>query len=272
MRLIASGFTALLLAGCSQAPLAPHAAAAQPAPPRAVVVNSKPQTPLSPPRLTSVSADGVTFEGVAFDSRSHHLAVVDQPGGPGSQFPDAASVGAAKNALAVINAGFFTPEGAPLGLVVAAGQVSGSWNGASSLGSGVWLQQASGNLSIVRRQTLGNKAAKSQRELIQAGPFLIENSLPVHGLENEKTTVRTFILWDGGTRWWIGQASPCTLAQLSDTLSHAQPAGWPIRHALNLDGGRSSDLWVSANISGGPLTRRAPWNRPVRNFLALVPR
>jgi len=41
---------------------------------------------------------------------------------------------------------------------------------------------------------------------------------------------------------------------------------------MNLDGGRSSDLWISSRVSGGPLTSRPPWNRPVRNFLILVPR
>ncbi|MFT4176699.1 MAG: phosphodiester glycosidase family protein [Luteolibacter sp.] len=288
MRLIASGFIALLFVGCSQTPppepprpapatnTAPKALEARHSPSAVVEVARRsekiPLLPPSPARLTTHSAQGITFEGVTFDSRSHRLAVIDQSGGPGSRFPDAARAAASCQAIAAINAGFFTPEGDPLGLVVSNGRASGAWNSASSLGSGVWLQQPSGHLSIVRRQALGKSVAKSQQELIQAGPMLIENSRPVSGLENAKSTVRTLILWDGNTRWWIGQASACTLLQLSQALAHTQPAGWPVRHALNLDGGRSSDLWVSSNVSGGPLTRRAPWNRPVRNFLALVPR
>ena len=166
---------------------------------------------------------------------------------------------------AAVNAGFFTPEGDPLGLVVAAGKISGSWNTASSLGSGVWYQNRSGKIAIARRGTLNRAEASAMRELIQAGPLLVENNRAVSGLDATKPSVRIAILWDGGTRWWIGRGSPCTLAALGEAL-----AAWPIRHALNLDGGRSSDLWISECVSGGPLLRRAPWNRPVRNFLVLV--
>lgn len=108
------------------------------------------------------------------------------------------------------------------------------------------------------------------RELIQAGPMLVENGRAVSGLEANKSSARAVILWDGGTRWWIGIGSPCTLAALGQALANGQPAGWPVRQALNLDGGRSTDLWISDAISGGPITRRPPWNRPVRNFLVLV--
>jgi hypothetical protein len=110
------------------------------------------------------------------------------------------------------------------------------------------------------------------RELLQAGPLLVENGHAVGGLENTKTSARTLILWDGGQRWWIGRTPPCTLANLAAALAASQPAGWSAQHALNLDGGRSADLWVSDAVSGGPLSRRPPWNRPVRNFLVLRPR
>jgi hypothetical protein len=171
-----------------------------------------------------------------------------------------------------VNAGFFTPEGEPLGLVVAAGKPAGTWNSASSLGSGVWHEDSSGQSAISRRESLGLTGAKAMRELLQAGPMLVENSHAVSGLDPVKSSVRTFILWDGESRWWIGRASACTLADLSKAIIAAKPAGWQVKHALNLDGGRSSDLWVSEKIPGGPVMRRAPWNRPVRNFLVLVSR
>lgn len=171
-----------------------------------------------------------------------------------------------------MNAGFFTPQGEPLGLIVAAGKPAGAWNTASSLGSGVWHEDTAGQAAISRRESLGRAGAIAMRELIQAGPMLVENKRAVSGLDPIKSSVRTFILWDGGNRWWIGRASACTLADLSKIIITANPAGWPVKHALNLDGGRSSDLWVSGKISGGPVVRRAPWNRPVRNFLVLVPR
>jgi len=187
-------------------------------------------------------------------------------------FEDATAAGNSRGALAAVNAGFFTPEGAPLGLVIASGTRTGSWNSSSSLGSGLWLETADGRSSIVRREKLGPSAASSMRELLQAGPMLVENDHAVSGLDANKSSIRTLILWDGGTRWWIGRTNFCSLAQLAAAAASSQPAAWPVRHALNLDGGRSSDLWISDRIPGGPLTRRAPWNKPVRNFLILTPR
>jgi hypothetical protein len=198
--------------------------------------------------------------------------VADQANGPGSQYADAAAAARALGGVAAVNAGFFTPEGDPLGLVAAAGKISGGWNPASSLGSGAFYETPSGSMGIARREKLGRGGASAMREFIQAGPLLIENGSEVRGLESTKPSVRMLILWDGGTRWWVGRGTPCTLAALAQALDDSQPAGWAIRHALNLDGGRSSDLWISDSISGGPVLRRPPWNRPVRNFLVLVKR
>jgi len=223
----------------------------------------------APMRVTAKEISGITFEGVAFDSRSAVLKVADQAGGPGTQFPDAAAAGRALGGSAAINAGFFTPEGAPLGLVVAGGNTSGRWNGSSSLGSGVWALDAAGASAISRREKLGRAVAGRMRELIQAGPLLVENGGAVAGLEATKTSARIAILWNGGSQWWIGRASPCTLAAFSQAISLGNPAGWKARQALNLDGGRSADLWISAEVSGGPITHRTVWNRPVRNFLVL---
>lgn len=221
-------------------------------------------------RLTDREISGIRFEGVAFDSRNHRLIVVDQPNGPGSRFADAETAGRSAAGVAAVNAGFFTPEGDPLGLVMASGKRSGSWNSASSLGSGVWYE-TNGVMAISRREALGKSSAAAMRELLQAGPMLVHNGQAVGGLDATKTSARSFILWDGGTRWWLGRASPCSLADVGNALAHGQPAGWKIQQALNLDGGRSADLWISSKVSGGPLTRRPLWNRPVRNFLVLVP-
>ena len=230
-----------------------------------------PESPAAaPPQVTAREISGITFEGIAFDSRDHRLAVADQADGPGSRFADSAAAARALGGIAAVNAGFFTPEGDPLGLVVSSGKISGSWNAASSLGSGVWSEDRSGRSSIARRGTLKRADASAMRELIQAGPLLVENNRAVGGLEATKASVRMVVLWDGGTRWWIGRGSPCTLAALGQALASGAPAGWPVRHALNLDGGRSSDLWISETVSSGPLLRRSPWNRPVRNFLVLV--
>jgi Phosphodiester glycosidase len=229
-----------------------------------------PAAPIVPAQVTTQEIAGITFEGVAFDSRSHHLAVADQPGGPGSLYQDSEAATAALHGLAAVNAGYFTPEGDPLGLVVSSGKISGAWNSTSSLGSAAWYQTRAGISCIARREKLGRPAAIAMQELLQAGPLLVENGKPIGGLEATKTSARIALLWDGGTRWWIGRSSPCALAEISKTLATQSPTGWPIRHALNLDGGRSADLFISSSIPGGPLTNRPIWNKPVRNFLVLL--
>jgi len=253
--------------------IAPPDASSSPASPPSPQTNTPPPpstTTLTPPRLASKTISGITFEGVAFDSRSHRLRVLDQPAGPGSRWPDAESAGKSIAAIAAINAGFFTPEGSPLGKLVTAGNPVGSWNRSSSLGSGVWLETPGGQSSILRRESAINSPTPS--EMIQAGPLLTENTRKIPGLESTKPAVRILILWDGNSRWWIGRASPCSLAALAEAIASGKPAGWTTRSALNLDGGRSSDLWISPSVAGGPLLRRSFLNRPVRNFLALVPR
>jgi Phosphodiester glycosidase len=261
-------FFIMLTASCSPV-------AVEPAPRAAPVVHMQkpvspaPSQPARAPEVTRSGMGGIEFEGVTFDSRTHRLVVVDQRAGPGSQYATAADAGAGSDGIMALNAGFFTPEGMPLGLVVSAGKVAGSWNGSSSLGSGIWFEDSSGSPSIRRREDLGKSAAQQTRELIQSGPMLVENGRSVGGLESQKTSARSVILWDGGTRWWLGRGSPCTLAVLAHALAGTGPAGWKVRHALNLDGGRSVDLWISPAVSGGPAGHRPPWNRAVRNFLVL---
>lgn len=272
MRFLTPALAALLFTSCFPAPpLQTNARRNSAATTREIpTVQSPAPASLTPPRLAVQEISGITFEGVAFDSRDHRLVVFDQSDGPGTRYADAAAAARGLGGVAATNAGFFTPEGNPLGLVASAGKISGAWNIASSLGSGAWYETTAGITAISRREKLGRAAASTMRELIQAGPLLVENSRTIGGLEAIKSSARTFILWDGGTRWWIGHSSPCTLAALGQALTNGEPAGWPIRQALNLDGGRSSDLWISGAIPGGPLLRRPPWNRPVRNFLVLV--
>jgi uncharacterized protein YigE (DUF2233 family) len=269
MRFLLGALAALSLSACLSAKPIPPKRSASPAPKALRVPETAPvplpSTPAAPPKVATREIAGITFEGVAFDSRSHRLVVADQPNGPGSRYADSTTAGEARGGIAAINAGFFTPEGAPLGLVMSSGKISGSWNSASSLGSGAWFENPSGKMGITRREKLGRAGATSMRELIQAGPLLVENGRAVGGLEATKVSARTVIWSDGGTHWWIGRSSPCTLAALAQAL-----AAWPARHALNLDGGRSSELWISEKLAGSAIFRRPPWNRPVRNFLVLV--
>jgi hypothetical protein len=274
----------LLLASCTpyEPATAPLQKKAAPAPPPAAAITPTPLTeapkisenpnPPTAPTLVTRNLPEFNLEGIAFDSRTHRLRVIDQAEGPGTTFTDAAHAGTSRDALAAINAGFFTPEGEPLGLLVAAGKSAGSWNSATSISSAIWHESHSGTSRISRRNETNPATAKQMREALQSGPMLVDRGLAVSGLESDKTSARCFIAWDGGTRWFIGRTSPCPLNALAATLASGKHCGWTIHRAMNLDGGRSSDLWISSRVSGGPLTSRPPWNRPVRNFLILVPR
>lgn len=238
----------LALIACSQAA------------PRAIPVN------VSAPQYHRTSMQGITIHAVSFDARSHRLRLQDQPNGPGTLWADAQSAATSVQGLAAINAGFFTPEGKPLGVMISDGKKLGG-NNPSSLGAAVWFE-ANGRTGIVRRE----KSNFNAPQLLQAGPLLAENSLAVAGLENNKTSARSFIAWDGGTMWMIARTSPCTLAQLAQVIGGQSPCGFPIHIALNLDGGTSADLYVAKEIPGGPAVHRAIWNKPVRNFLVLQKR
>jgi hypothetical protein len=252
----------------TNAPVSPSVSQLQPeADPPALRLNSP---AVEAPAFARKTIRGIRFEGVTFDSRSHRLRVIDQPMGPGTMYHSAQAATRKYDALLALNAGFFTPEGKPLGMVVAAGGRAGAWNSSSSLGSGIFSESDSGQLSITRRGS--PTTFQSARELIQAGPLLVENGAGVVGLDAEKSAVRSILLTDGEARWWIGTSSLCTLSALGEALASDSPAPWPIRNAINLDGGRSTDLFVSSQIPGGPFERRGILNRPVRNFLILVPR
>lgn len=281
MRLLTKSILAIALTSLIPA-CQPHSPPAQATPPpTASVVIEEPastpapapitvSTPTSPPRISNKTIAGITFEGVSFDSRTHALNVVDQANGPGTSYPSSRVAALKNGGLMSINAGFFTTEGAPLGLVIANGKTSGSWNSASSLGSGIYRIDFSGKTSISRRGS--RSSVSNSQELLQAGPLLIENGKAITGLDSSKLAVRSLIINDGGNRWWVGRTSSCTLAKLASALAQSSPSLWKSFHALNLDGGRSTDLFISSSIPGGPLERRGLLNRPVRNFLVLKTR
>jgi uncharacterized protein YigE (DUF2233 family) len=239
---------------------APHLKATTP------ISTAKPQI-LLPTKLHQINHGEILFNIVTFDTRKQNLIIADQPKGPGSVWPDAASAGKANNGIASINAGFFTPEGEPLGVVIANGKKSGSYN-KSSLGTGMFYHTPTG--ANISRRSIWNKLTQSPpSQLLQSGPMLLERSKNIAGLSTSSSRVRSFIATDGKNHWCIGHASSCTLAQLSKALSTLQIKSFKPTTALNLDGGRSSDLWVSSSITTEPKTIRPFWNKPVRNFLIL---
>lgn len=233
---------------------------------------TEPPSPTSSPAYTHKILNGITFQGVSFDSRSHQLVVMDQANGPGSRYANASAAGQAADGIAAINGGFFTPEGKPLGLVISRGESAGYWNSASSLGSAVWHRPKNGSPRITRRDTLGFPRAKGMQELLQAGPLLIENSTTVSGLNTTNLRDRSIMLWDGQHQWWIGTTSPCSLDQLAKCLAQQSPTIWSVKIALNLDGGSSCDLWISDEIAEKSISTHSFFSRKARNYLVLQPK
>ncbi len=269
---------ALLFTACS--PALPDASPQAPATPTlpagelASAVKTQPvasretsdRSPVREPRFVRTSISGVSIEAVVFDARSHTLRVADQPGGPGSRWADSREAGTALGGLAAVNGGFFTPEGDPLGRVVAGGKPIGSVNRASSLGAG-WFLEKNGRPALARRD-----AFQGAREALQSGPFLVEHGKAVGGLSEKQSSARTFVATNGASGWVIARTGACSLSQLAGALAGTDLGGVRIQTALNLDGGRSSEIWVSPEITGGPAFSRPIWNKPVRNFLVLRPR
>lgn len=227
-----------------------------------------PPLPILETKLHSFEADGVHFKVVCFDTRKHHLDIVDQAKGPGSQYTSSRQLGQKTSALAVINAGFFTPAGKPLGILITKGKQRGSWN-PSSLGKGIYYRN--GDQAHLTRASAWHKTLKNNppSELLQTGPTLLINGKKTKGLSSEKQRARSFIISDGKHYFAIGHAESTSLDKLANLLSAKLPLPFQASDALNLDGGRSSDLWVSDKVTGGSTEIRGFFNKNVRNFLIL---
>ncbi|MDA7872321.1 phosphodiester glycosidase family protein [Akkermansiaceae bacterium] len=210
-------------------------------------------------KVSSSSLNGTTFTAVTFDGRDYFLKVIDQKGGPGTEFARAEFAG--QGSLAAINGGFFNPDGSPLGLVITDGQSRGVFNASSFLGTGIIDGE---NTTLSDR-----KSYQKSSELLQSGPRLVWNQERLTGLSKSKERPRSFVIWDGHNHFGIGHADRATLQGLANNLQ-AQPfEGFHIKYAINLDGGTSCDLWVSNQISGGGFTRSSLFRKKARNYLAL---
>ena len=213
-------------------------------------------------KYQTITRNGIRIDILTFDSSQYHLEVADQA--PGAKWTSAHAAMTAENGIAAINGGFFGTTGTPLGLVRADNQSTGEWNSSSSLTSGVY-QFSSGQSTLLRNRS----ANRQSSELLQTGPFLLENSQIVSGLSTDNPAQRSLLLWDGGTHFAIAQTSSCTLANLAKALK-ALPSTLPKKTALNLDGGRSCDLYISNSAHSTPVQRGHWLKSQVRNYLVLV--
>ncbi len=219
----------------------------------------------------SVSSQGITISAVYFDDRKFQLTVADQADGCGSQWMDAKSAAMSCDGYAAINGGFFTPEGKPLGILVASGIKRGSLN-QSSLGAGIFISSKNKSAIVRREHYAPSSVTNNVENLLQAGPMLVEHGKPTIGLSDNNARPRSFIAWDGKHHWAIGHIDSSTLAAAARALSETSLIGFKASTVLNLDGGRSSDLWAGPRVPGGAKTHRSFLNKPVRNYLVITSR
>lgn len=206
---------------------------------------------------------------VWFHADQHTFRVIDN-GSPVE--PRYSGLGAAmieNGALAGCNGGFFLENHQPSGLMIAGGETAGRF-GEGALLSGVVLSSGRRNPYLLRRAEYDAGKYKAT-DLIQAGPFLVDQGKTVKGLSPENSRRRTFVLHDGDRWFALGMSDAFTLAELGEVLARADfSPSRPIHRALNLDGGTSSGLYLNRGAAGEPL-HVEPF-KTVRNYLAIVPR
>lgn len=185
----------------------------------------------------------------------------------------------APDTLAVMNAGFFTPDWKPTGLLVSGGKrISGLVPRGGAAGSGVLLLK-NGKLRLKEREHTKREDLQHVAMGIQAGPRLIENGgRPGIRSDDGKRGHRTFIGADQRGRLVMGVVlgpgsvnSGPTLFELQGVLTAAglgrsAHAELGLAFALNLDGGSSSGMVVRHPDHG----RELPEAAAVYSVLALT--
>ncbi len=208
------------------------------------------------------SGDEADLHLAIFSSKTATLRVVDQAS---DQRQDLAEVMEKEGCVAGVNGGYFDPEYAPVGLLVADGRPVAALRKARLL-SGV-VRVVNGRVQLLRTSEFS--AMPKTTAARQCGPFLVDKQKPVAGLDDTRSARRTFVLTGAADRVAIGLCSSITLAQLAAILSTPGLApDLKVQRALNLDGGSSSAFWFRGR---GDAFSISEW-KPVRDFLTVVPK
>lgn len=150
-------------------------------------------------------------------------------------------------AIAGINANFFDEQGNPLGLVIADGQLRQKLHKGGKVLTGVFTVSSAGDPAIEHRDGARTDALATA---IQAGPRLIENGQPLKlasGPESSRrsgvaiTRDKEVILYATVLRFPGASLEDIQNMLLDPTLN--------VQHALNLDGGGSSQLFIESFAS-----------------------
>jgi phosphodiester glycosidase len=196
-----------------------------------------------------------------FSGKSCTLRVIDNPDGQ-------TLAGALKREKCAcgVNGGYFDEEFAPIGLRIVNEQTIAPLRRARLI-TGVLLASPRG-VQIVRAREFSRP--QKITGAIQCGPFLVDVSQRVRGLNDSQRARRTFAATATHDRALLGVSSEVSLADLAVVLATTPIAGeLKIDRALNLDGGSSSAFWF-ARENGSALS--IPGQKAVRDFVAVVPK
>jgi hypothetical protein len=251
---------ALLLAGCGASNVAP------PPPPTRAIATLFPTAAISVPAtaapVASATPDsgwkagrpGIELRqmqvGVAPDRAAVPLVIVrldpaqvrlrvayapDRPRGLRSWFEE-------RRPLAAINASFFTPENQSTALLVSDGSASGT----SYQGFGGMLSVAlDGGVSLRALRDQPYDPAEPIEQALQSFPMLVfPGGTPAVIEDDGRRARRSVVAIDraGGLLLLVSPTSDFTLRGMADWLSQSD---LDVDHALNLDGGSSTGLYLS---------------------------
>ena len=204
----------------------------------------------------------LTVDLALFSTKSCTLRVLQNERGADSL----AEMMRQEKCLAGVNGGYFDEKFAPIGLRMANGQLIAPLQRARLI-TGVLLSSSRG-VQIVRSREFARSAGATAA--IQCGPFLVDRSQPIVGLNGSRPARRTFAATTNSNRALIGVCSDVSLAELSKILATTAFAeDLRIERALNLDGGSSTGFWF-ARENGSAFS--IPEQKSVRDFVGVVPK
>jgi hypothetical protein len=165
-----------------------------------------------------------------------------------------------------VNGGFFKPDFTPVGLLISDGKLIAPMQPARLM-TGI-LSASTHEVRIQRLREFSRQ--EKTNTAVQSGPFLIDHSEPIPGLDDSREARRTFVATGTNDRVVLGTCSEVSLAELAAILATTRLADdLKIQRALNLDGGSSSAFWF-ARENGSAFSIRE--QKPVRNFVGVVPK
>jgi len=204
------------------------------------------------------TGERATLDLALFSTKACRLQVINNSEG--------ASLSAAvepSDFLAGVNGGYFDPDFAPLGLRIVDGKTI------SRLTRGRLLTGVIASDNVIQIFRVAEFPSRRKwSAALECGPFLVDASKPVKGLEGERAARRTFAAVGSNERAALGFCPEATLADLGKMLATTL-GDFKVQRALNLDGGSSSAFWFKREDGH---VYYHPEQKAVRDFVVVVPR